>query len=361
MTTADTTIFLFSSNIRRQYEQDVINVVAAPVGCVFRFRYDHKYVAPELRLKWRDNQLVRRSVVVVYSIQQPAAYHPAAYVPVRRGMITRSFEDGSILVIEFQLGSYAALQHPVNDEAAGGLVRSFSAELGSALSGHPGQDNEKLRFSAADGDEPLGLITAGDTEAHGFERLVEYLTSTVSFGDYVFWRIATVRRVGEAADLQADPQGRFRLISENTYEVTIGHYQLKLDTAGTAKLPTFAVTSDPALVEVISPKQFTIASRYDSIPIRIRVPPLPDTRETILSIQPSPDVKGPSADLRLLVGPTGSRRVATAAAGGLAALLLVVPDLAGDKASVLVRFLPHIVAAGLLGWMGWSAVPSRPK
>lgn len=360
MTTADTTIFLFSSNIRRQYEQDVINVVAAPVGCIFRFRYDHKYVAPELRPKWRDNQLAGRPVVVVYSIQQPAAYHPAAYVPVRRGTITSSFEDGSILVIEFQLGSYATLRHPTNDETAGGLVRSFSAELGSALPGHPGHD-EKLRFSAADGDEPPGLIAAGGTEAHGFERLVEYLTSTVSFGDYVFWRIATVRRVGEAADLQADPQGRFRMISEKTYEVTIGHYQLKLDTAGTAKLPTFAVTSDPALVEVISPKQFTIASRYDSIPIRIRVPPLPDTRETILSIQPPPDVKGPSADLRLLVGPTGSRRIATAAAGGFAALLLVVPELAGDKAPVLVRFPPYLIAAGLLGCMGWWGVPSRPK
>jgi hypothetical protein len=353
------TIFLFSSNIRRQYEQDIIDVAAAPAGSVFRFRYDEKYVAPTLRIDWEHDALTQRDVLVVYSIQQPADYHAAAYVPIRRGQISRCFAEGSTLVVEFRVTGYAPLRRPEQDETKGDLVRSFSESLGVALLGHPGHDDRNLRFSAAEGEEPTGLIAAGDTEAHAFERLVAYLSPTVSFGSTVFWRVAHVRKLGDVAPVIADAQGRFRLVSENTYEVTIAHFQV--DAPPRENPPTFDVSTDSSLVEVIAPKQFAVASRYDSIPINIRVAPLPGTRETVLSIQPSPGVIGPRTDLRLHVGPTQGRRAGTAAMGAAAALLLVIPDLAGDEAPVLLRFLPHVGAAVLLAWLGWWAVPSRPK
>lgn len=353
------TIVLFSSNIRRQYEQDILDLVASPEGGIYRFRYDGKYVAPSLRVPWRENKLTGRNVLAVYSIQQPADYHPAAYIPVRRGKVTRSYEEGSILVVEFRLGALAPPRRPSEGETRGRIIRELSEALGATLAGHPGHDDTSLRFSATEGDEPTGLIAAGDTEAHAFERLVEYLTSTVSFGSTVFWRVAGVRDVGAADVLSADAQGRFRLYSERTYEVTVSHFQLTAPARDPA--PIFCVSSDADLVEVIAPRQLTIASRYDSIPIHIRVPPLADTRETVLTIEPGTGVDGPRADLRLLVGPAESRRIATAAAGAGAALLLVVPDLAGDNAPVLLRFLPSLGAAALLAWLGWWAVPSRPK
>lgn len=353
------TIFLLSSNIRRQYEQDIVDVAAAPAGGVFRFRYDEKYVSPNLRIPWQKDELKHRDVLVLYSIQQPADYHPAAYVPVRRGKVIRSFAEGSILVIEFRAGAYSPPRRPGKDETKGGLVRVLSAAVASSLPGHPGHDDINLRFSAAEGDEPHGLIAASETEAHAFERLIEYLSPTVSFGSTVFWRIATVRKVGDADPMAADAQGRFRLVSENTYEVTVAHFQMNAPPR--EKPPAFDITTDVSVVEVIAPKQFVIASRYDSIPISVRVPPLPDTRETVLSIQPATGVDGPRTDLRLLVGPTQSRRVGTAAMGATAALLLVIPDLAGDHAPVLVRLLPHVGAGLLLAWLGWWAVPSRPK
>ena len=37
-------LYLFSSNAQPQYAQDILNVLAAPIGHRMTFRYDSKYV-----------------------------------------------------------------------------------------------------------------------------------------------------------------------------------------------------------------------------------------------------------------------------------------------------------------------------
>src|SRR5262245_42118338 len=97
------TLCLFSSNIRPQYEQDIIDVAAAPRGHIFRFRYEIKYVADTVRDEWESNKLIERNVLVVYSIQQPQGYHPPAFVPIRKGRVVRTRRDGSVFYIDFRL------------------------------------------------------------------------------------------------------------------------------------------------------------------------------------------------------------------------------------------------------------------
>jgi len=104
------TICLFSSNIRPQYEQDIIDLAAAPSGHIFRFRYESKYIADEIRDNWESNSLADEEVLAIYSIQQPQSYHPPAFIPIRWGKVVRTRSDGSVFYIDFRLGDYSPLR-----------------------------------------------------------------------------------------------------------------------------------------------------------------------------------------------------------------------------------------------------------
>lgn len=355
---ANDPIFLLSSNIRPQYEQDIVDVVASAQGSLKRFRYEEKYVEPALRADWTDNKLVGRECVVVYSIQQPSGYHEPAYLPIRRGTITRTSSSGSLLVVEFQVGSYAPLRSPTDNESRGELVHAFTVEFSETAAGHPGSHNEKERFSAVSAS-PSG-ITVGNTEDHGFERNVQYLSNTVSFASHAFWRIANVAEVGARKRVDPDRQGRFRMYSGKTYEITITHFQLAFPIGTATEPPQFEATTDEDLVEIVGSTDFTIASRYDALPIRVRIPNLGETRETYLSIRPKGGTRGPSADLHLFVGPTTKRRFTMAGIGATAAILLAIGSLM-DEFSFQARFAPLFGAAVLAFILGFHAIPARTK
>jgi hypothetical protein len=351
------TVVLFSSNIRPQYEKDIADVVAAARGSIMRFRYEKPYVAPELQADWSSNNLVQREAVVVYSIQQPANYHPPAFLPVRRATILRTEVEGSIYVVEFAVHDYVTLNPSDDPDEAGDVVRAFSAALKGVLSGSPAADDKRSRFSAATGEEPEGLV-GGATEAIAFERLVGFLDRTVSFAGYAFWRLSRIRRVGQETEESADANGRFRLVSESTYEFKFDHFRRSFPAAPVATPVTFEITTDNALVEIVGSSSFTIASRYDSVPIRVRVPPMPEPKETILSVRPASGVNGPSTDVRLLVGPTPQARAATAAVtGGAAGLLVWAGVVDWTPAKVVLSLAPIL----LFTWLGFRSVPSRTR
>ena len=113
-------LYLFSSNIRPLYEQDVIDLLAAPAGSIYRFRYELKYLGSDvpdglagipgdasLPDLWEANQLVNVNVIALYSIQQPESYHRAAFIPIRSGTVRETGADGAIHWIDFEVGDYA--------------------------------------------------------------------------------------------------------------------------------------------------------------------------------------------------------------------------------------------------------------
>jgi hypothetical protein len=352
-----TTLYLFSSNIRPQYEQDIVDVAAAPKNTLFRFRYERKYVDNRIRDQWRDNKLKGRPALVLYSIQQPARYHPPAFIPIREGAVANTYEEGSVLVVEFRLRDYAVIRNPGEGEAIGDPVASFSNQLRQSLVGHPGSLAENRRFSAVDGEIPGGFLTLGDS-AEQFERLTGQLGRTVSFASYVFWRIAGISKLGSHDPCTLE-DGRWRLESNTTYELTIVHYQP--DVGGRPvgmTAATFLLDSDPSLLEIIGAKQFQISSRYDAIPVRLRVPPLTNVRETVLMIRPAEGTKGPRADLQAKVGPTTTKRVMGAVLAGLAVFLAAVPGM-WNKASLGTKLLFGATAAALAVLIGLWALPVR--
>jgi hypothetical protein len=72
MTTRDQCLYLFSSNQSPLYAQDILNVLGAPVGHPYTFRYDAKYLSEGLREGWAGLKGTR--AVVVFSLQQRARF-----------------------------------------------------------------------------------------------------------------------------------------------------------------------------------------------------------------------------------------------------------------------------------------------
>lgn len=347
---------LFSSNIRPQYEQDIIDLAAAPAGHIFRFRYESKYIAEAVRDNWESNKLVNASVLLIYSIQQPQGYHQPAFLPIRKGQVVRSRRDGSVFFIDFRLGDYAPLREPAGDETRGELVVAFTEALRDALPGSPGAD-QGMRYSASAGEVPPELLSTDDP-SRAFEGLVTYLAGTVSFSSHLFWRLSEVRELGGDV-VTADSDGRFRLYNNRSYEVTIVHHQPDISVRPFGMTPgTFELATDDSLVEVIGDKTIEIASRYDAISVRVRVP-ASEVKETVLSIRPSGGTKGPRADVRLLVGPGDGRRLVGGGMAATAVVLAAIPGLMSDSASFGQKAWFPVMAALLTVMVGYYAFPLR--
>jgi hypothetical protein len=236
-------LILFSSNIRPRYEQDILDVVAAPRGHVFRFRYETKYVPDHLVQQWSG--VATREVLVVYSIQQPAQYHDPAYVPIRLGEVVRTSRDGSMLTIEFALADYRPLRKPEAESERGDGVRAFTKSLCDRLAsvGHPGAENGK-RMSVSEGVLPTELLPPPSDPAADFETLVEYLAGTIAFAGSYFWRVVAIREEGGTTDLPCK-DGRFELDAGRTYRLVVAHRQHRSISTSVS----VTVTTDPAIIE----------------------------------------------------------------------------------------------------------------
>src|SRR5665647_989306 len=155
-------IHLFTSNIRELYISDAIDLLAAPPGFVYKFRYERKHVQDQLFSQWHsgDDGIVGTRVIAYHSLQHPANFHRAAYVPLRFGRVIDAAIEGSICTLKFRLEEYAPLPDPdsIEHERLDTIVQDFSEKLRDLLkpyypdyTGETGRDD---RRSATLGPSP---------------------------------------------------------------------------------------------------------------------------------------------------------------------------------------------------------------
>jgi hypothetical protein len=110
-------LYLFSSNRSPLYAQDILNVLAAPAGARYQFRYDIAYVenvplddgGEATASSWQQIE-PGTPVLVLFSLQQQAKYFEPVFIPIRRGeVIKHPYIFGSRLFVEFRLGGIVAL------------------------------------------------------------------------------------------------------------------------------------------------------------------------------------------------------------------------------------------------------------
>jgi hypothetical protein len=300
---------LFSSNIRPLYEQDILDVLAAPRGVPYLFRYDLKHVNDRGRSEFGGTKNV--PVLVHFSLQQET--QRPVYFPVRRGTIHATRVDSGILLVEFVPGDFVSLPRPPK---LGDLDKDdYAAEPAAYADFLKSLDIETPPLRAAslcadfvgDAAAPLDVVS----EQHElFDRTAQYLRHTPSFNDAVFIRFGQI--TSPHAKVVAPSKEGFVLNGGTRYDIEIFHRQ-PYDVVSAQR---YEVATDGDLLRVIGDPGFEIASRYDfiRIPLYAIRPTRWETRETLATVQPAAGVHGPSLRLPFRIRPPRARALTLTAA-----------------------------------------------
>lgn len=309
-------LYLFSSDRSPLYEQDILNVLAAPSGSIYTFRYDERYLEAGTRGEWGD--LEGTTVVVLFSIQQEAQYHEPAFIPVRRGTVVRTRAVGSRLFVDFRLQGYIGLREPSDkrSDAYGAQVRRWSDEIRRLARATPYTASASL-------GKPLPHEP--DTESIVFERISSYLSYTDSFRDARFVRFIRLTEVGDnsSTPLALNDDAGFELTAGHTYNLELVHSQRQELSAA----DNFVVNVDGTVVQILGRAGFKVASRYDSVTIQIHAAQATtlESHATLIIVEPVPPARGPEIEIPITVRPDEGRLVTTSVLQSLALLALVVP------------------------------------
>jgi hypothetical protein len=342
-------LYLFSSNRSPLYAQDILNVLAAPAGGRYVFRYDMPYVEDSTAEGW-DAIEEGTPVLVLFSLQQQAQYFEPAFIPIRKGEVIKPKVFGSRLFVEFRLDNIVALprlEASARDPAYAAGVRAFTKYL---------KDKTKTPYpvSASLGDPIPGCTTPGppwnvaDDQDVLFESTGAYLVRTETFAEAQFIRVLAITRTGSDESIEPTPNGVFELDAGRTYDLALLHAQR---VAPSPPLP-YVVDVDQTILRTIGRPGFDIASRYDRVVLPISASPASglEDRQTVLAIQPGEGVYGARVEIPIRVR---ANRKQALGVGGLQALGLVFVALASiltgvDSAiRIVAATLGAATAAGL--------------
>lgn len=353
-------LYLFSSNVRRQYEQDVIDLLAYPKFARFRFRYEEKYVDPTIRDRWRSDSLAQETRVVVnFSIQEPNRYHNAAFVPVRVGMVQKSGVEGSIYYIDFSLEEYIELapcpESPKKDsdkDLRRLVVRAYSDHIRDEVLPNRTPDtliehplSAALGVWPAEATQPteaplLSWETRMSDEPSVWEGLVTTLYGTLSFRGDVFVRFVSLSLQG-GKEIEIE-RGVFPLTGGTTYELELSHFRPTELPSGTS----YTISTDRDLIKPIGREHIAIESRYDKITIPLHASRVDAIRDTTIVVEPREGSSGAKITLLARIERDVGRTVAAASGTAFALLLIALPALLPDSVSTELKTV--LAGSGIL-------------
>ncbi len=362
MSATERCLYLFSSNQSRLYAQDILNVLGAPEGHPYTFRYDAKYVAKGLRDAWATLQ--DTPIVVLFSLQQKARFQAPAFIPIRGGYVLRTHREGESYFVEFRLKEYVGLpEADIDDHSQSAHVTKFTTRLREIT-------EVPYSTSASLGSRLLAHDVDIDSEPSVlFARIGSYLAKTETFEKARFVRVLGIRRTDAVRESERDylktyaAKPFYRLKARSAYELVIFHAQPE-----TPPTPApFQLFVDGSNLRVLSSGRFTIASRYDEITARLATADATglENHETAIVLEPAEEVQGPVVTLKVFIEANRGRTVGVASTQALALLMVA---LAGVLSSAPMAFRIGLavigaLAAVALGLVGAAALrpPTLPS
>jgi hypothetical protein len=336
-------LHLFTSSIRELYIADAIDLVAEPCGAIFRFRYERKYVNQTTRGYWEQDTLVGHKVGINFSLQHPADFHPAMFVPLRTGTVVSTQVEGDTYIIRFRLTQYLPLKDQPDWEPRRrkGPVHAYTEGLKIVLGPSP----ETL---VTLGPSPETLVSTTEDSGKAFATIVRFLTSTLSFSPRVFWRIARVTRDATGASVDLDDEGNLLLTGGQGYTLHLAHYQYQPNYPE-SELSVFV----PEAVDLVGTDKIFLRSRYDVIPIRFFPPRRDDVISGEISITTELPSKGPTVRIPVIVSPSAGQAVSGPLLGVAGAIALAIPAVLASDRLLLLRVGLVAVGAVVAGWALW--------
>jgi len=339
----DECLHLFTSTIRALYISDALDVLAAPVGTITRFRYEEAYVAEGLRQEWKTrNSLVGKAVLVHFAIQHPAEFHLPSYIPLRDATVIGNFVEGRTYVVNFQLGPLrlAAGSREVVDSAKasrdlGRPIVEYSGALRTAL-----KIVDSPRASALLSGSQSQLLEAvtndkkqiGQEQSSDFERSIKLMNQALYFSPRIFYRVAGV--FGPSRQQVPLKDGRLELLAGTRYEIEISHYQPDPPPDGTA-----LKVAVPVGLTLIGDSDLSLSSRYDVIPVEIYAEYRDDKIEGQVDITVSSPRQGPSVHIPVVIMPSTSASVVAPGAAAVAGVGTAVGSILTASGSLKIALV----------------------
>lgn len=344
-------IHLFTSNVRELYLADAIDIMGGPSGLVYRFRYHQEHVDELLRDDWNRDVLKAQRVAVHLSIQHPANFFSAAYVPIRKGRVKNTGVEGQTYWIDFALGEYLTLKAGASGEMGAPEVRCFSKKLRAILgtsfpdyTGNGAPDDLKKRRSASLGRFPVGELSVAGGAGDKFEACVKVISKAiVSEPPRIFFRVAAVKdENGKVVNLSS--RGILELTAGSRYSLEVSHYQPNQPIPGTALNVTV-----PKAVELLGEGTLDLRSRYDVIEVPLWVPFRDTTAEGQVVIQVREPSRGTAVRLPIRVAPSKTHRFAGPGLGVVGAGLVAAPSWMGAAGNMNWKIVLGALGAVLVG------------
>jgi len=356
-------LYLFSSNQSRLYEQDILDVLAAPLGTLRQFRYFERYVSPTLRAN--ISELEGRVALLHFSLQQEEQYHEPVVIPVRWATVHSAALIGDVYAIQLRMDKWCSLRAPRKDDGAPtfsdwekkrDIVRSYQQCLAEHNIERPYSSSAGIGKDIRDGRTPLEPTV---DDALLFNYSTQYLQSTRSFHSARFYRVRAIRDLtdsGEAAEIAAGDDGTFQLHGGRTYSLQLSHFQPQ----NPQGIDRIRLEADGKSVLPIGKPHFEIASRYDDVAIEFHAaePPTSEARDSVVILEPDGQTFAAKVRLRLRVVRPTSKTAISVGGAALVAILLGIPTVLTTLAPTLKAL--SVVSAALITALLANAGLRRP-
>jgi hypothetical protein len=319
-------LYLFTSSIRELYIADAVDLLAEPNGALYRFRYEGKYLDDATRTQWEGGSLIGKRVAVNFSLQHPAEFHPAMFIPLRTGEVVSTRVDGDTYIVYFRLGQYLPLQDEPDWDSKQRKepVHKYTEGLKMLLGAQHHPDDH---IHATLGVAPDELVSAVPDSGKAFAAVVRFLTPTLYFSPRIYWRVAEITEDVTGNSIRLDDKGNLPLTAGNAYTVHLAHYQYQAP--ATEILISVVV---PKVIDLVGNEKIALRSRYDVIPIRLFAPHRDDAVTGELAISTELPTKGPTVRLPIIVAPPLGQTLAGPLLGIGGTIALALPAVfASDK------------------------------
>jgi len=270
-------IILLSSAVRRQYKEDILRSLAAPVGAKLRFRYRQDLIEPDLL-----GALDGATALICFIEEKTVGQKGVFVVPVREARIAAVHSHGSTRSIDLDLRGFVCAE----DEAEFQEALFRGRESAVPRFGDAARSDGSGQFVFQLDDIPVLIRT--DVSVSQWEGVVARLASRSAFsGEEYFWGVLGIT---EKANRPQDTDSfsaaeKRKLLPGHYYRLLTYHYHPDADRSQTTT-PPMAVTHGTG-IEVQGPSEIAVESGYDLKEIAFKaVNDMPVTRHTWIRIGP---------------------------------------------------------------------------
>ena len=317
--------------------------MALPSGARFKFRYEHKYITGDARVRLVDSELPLDDCVIAFARKKDRT--TPFVMPVRLARLVSREEYGDAVVVELETQEFLALSdwpsESADELAAAGL--ELSERIRKATRTPPGADLPAVFNYRSE----LGIdINDVSDSRDAWKATVARLQETTTFGGSFVMRIGLYEDYGRRFRKRRKlplADGQIRLTSGSTVVLRCWFHSNTLHVDD----HTISSRHNKQLLSASSDLTYNVNSRYDVVEFWYQAQAVerPALTQVSLAITPGAgdDDWGTDVALPVLVGPATSRRLTKGIVAGLGAALVAIPSLLAPETDTLPKI---IIAAG---------------